>query len=187
MPPLPPQLRKRLSALVLSLLAAGCQSAAGVRAPAAAPVCDVYFSPRGGCTEQIVHAIGGATRQILVQAYSFTSPPIAQALIEARGRGVDVRVIVDKSQRSEDHTVADDLQAAGVPVLVDAAHAIAHNKIIVIDGQRVITGSFNFTKSAEERNAENVLVLRDAAISGRYARNWEEHAGHSSAFAGSPP
>jgi hypothetical protein len=67
--------------------------------------------------------------------------------------------------------------------LIDDKHAIAHNKVMVIDGRTVLTGSFNFTKAAEEKNAENLLVIEDAALAKRYADNWADHAGHSRAYA----
>ena len=68
--------------------------------------------------------------------------------------------------------------------LVLAAHAIAHNKIIIIDGETLITGSFNFTKAAEERNAENLLVIRDKKLASLYVRNWQEHSQHSESYDG---
>jgi phosphatidylserine/phosphatidylglycerophosphate/cardiolipin synthase-like enzyme len=71
-----------------------------------------------------------------------------------------------------------------VPVLIDAIHAIAHNKVMVIDGKMVITGSFNFTNSAEERNAENLLVIRDRVLAERYEQNWQKHKTHSEPYAG---
>jgi phosphatidylserine/phosphatidylglycerophosphate/cardiolipin synthase-like enzyme len=116
---------------------------------------------------------------VLVQAYSFTSAPIAKALMEAHKRGVKVQVILDKSQRTEKYTSATFLQNVGIPVYIDDKHAIAHNKVMVIDGRVVITGSFNFTKAAEENNAENLLVIDDAQIAEKYAKNWQEHLGHS--------
>ena len=65
--------------------------------------------------------------------------------------------------------------------MIDPAHAIAHNKIMIIDGETVITGSFNFTKAAEKRNAENLLIIHDKDLEGRYIENWKNHAGHSEA------
>ena len=121
---------------------------------------------------------------MLVQAYSFTSAPIAKALVDAKRRGVDVRVILDKSQRGERYTSADFVAHAGIPVWIDDKHAIAHNKIIVIDGHTIITGSFNFTKAAEEHNAENLLVIDDRSLAARYAKNWEEHRQHSIPYLG---
>jgi len=142
----------------------------------------VYFSPKGGCTEAIVATLGAARQTVLVQAYSFTSAPIAGALKAAHDRGVDVRVVLDRSQRSERYTSATFLQHAGIPTWIDAAHAIAHNKVMVIDGETVITGSFNFTKAAEEHNAENLVVLRDRGLAARYAENWEAHRRHSDPY-----
>ena len=95
---------------------------------------------------------------------------------------MDVEVILDKSQRTEDDARTKLLMDAGIPVRVDAAHAIAHNKVMVIDGETVITGSFNFTKVAEERNAENLLVIRDAALAAKYDANWRLHKAHSQPF-----
>ena len=62
---------------------------------------------------------------------------------------------------------------------IDDKHAIAHNKVMVIDGHVVITGSFNFTKAAEESNAENLLVIDDVDLAQKYAKNWQEHLAHS--------
>jgi len=84
----------------------------------------------------------------------------------------------------EMHTNAPFLTKSVIPIKIDSAHAIAHNKIMIIDGETVITGSFNFTKAAEEKNAENLLVIRDKATAEKYIRNWQEHAGHSDPYAG---
>jgi phosphatidylserine/phosphatidylglycerophosphate/cardiolipin synthase-like enzyme len=155
---------------IASLLCAGLAAA---EAPAIAiPAARVWFSPNGGCTE----AIDGAQRQILVQAYSFTSNPIAKALVEAKRRGIDVRVILDKSQRTEKYSGADFVAHGGIPVLIDEKPAIAHSKVMIIDTARVITGSFNFTSSAEGRNVENVLQLDAPELAQRYIANWQERA-----------
>jgi hypothetical protein len=146
------------------------------------PAVQVYFSPQGGCTEAIVSQLAESRTSILVQAYSFTSSPIAKALVDAHERGVDVRVILDKSQRTEKYSSADFLVHAGIPTAIDAEHAIAHNKVMVVDGEIVITGSFNFTKSAENNNAENLLILRDAWLAGKYTANWTAHAQHSEPY-----
>lgn len=144
----------------------------------------VCFTPGGECTDVIVREIGGAKRTLLVQAYSFTSAPIAKALVHAKKRGVDVRVILDKSQRTEVYSAADFLANSGIPTWIDSCCAIAHNKIIVIDGETVITGSFNFTKAAQARNAENVLVIRDRSLAAQYAENWQKHLASSEQYVG---
>lgn len=143
---------------------------------------DVYFSPTGGATEAVVKEIGAARQSVLVQAYSFTSAPIAKALVDAHKRGVQVQVILDKSQKSEKYSSADFLVNSGIPTKIDSKHTIAHNKVMVIDGATVITGSFNFTKNAEESNAENLLVIRDKPLADKYIANWKVHAAHSEPY-----
>ena len=149
--------------------------------PSAVTAC---FTPGENCTQLIVQAIGHGKRTILAQAYSFTSAPIAKALLDAHKRGMKVQVILDKSQRSEKYSSADFLANQGVPVMIDANHAIAHNKVIVIDGELLITGSFNFTKAAQEKNAENLLIIRDSALAVQYTQNWEAHRQHSQPYMG---
>ncbi len=144
----------------------------------------IFFSPRGGCTEAVVNAITQAKSEILVQAYSFTSAPVAKALVNAHKRGVHVQIILDRSQRKERYCSADFTSHAGIPTYMDAAHAIAHNKIMAIDKAVVITGSFNFTRAAEEKNAENLLVIRSKEIAKSYIDNWERHKGHSERYDG---
>jgi phosphatidylserine/phosphatidylglycerophosphate/cardiolipin synthase-like enzyme len=123
-----------------------------------------------------------------VQAFSFTHKDIARALIEARARGVDVRVIADAEQTELiENTVIPELAAAGVPVFLDKEHAAAHNKVMVIDegdpSVLVITGSYNYTFAAQYRNAENLVVLRGGPrIARAYAENWRRHRAHSTPY-----
>lgn len=144
----------------------------------------VYFSPNGGATGAVTGEIDRARESVLVQAYSFTSTPIAKALLAAHKRGVRVEAILDKSQRSQKYTSANFLANSGIPTYIDDAHAIAHNKVMIIDNGTVITGSFNFTKAAEEKNAENLLVLRSKELARLYAENWQRHRQHSEALQG---
>ena len=102
--------------------------------------------------------------------------------MDAHKRGVQVQVILDKSQRTEKYSEADFIAHAGIRTLIDAKHAIAHNKITVIDGDTVITGSFNFTKAAETSNAENLLVIRSPELAKKYAANWQAHLEHSDKY-----
>jgi phosphatidylserine/phosphatidylglycerophosphate/cardiolipin synthase-like enzyme len=174
-----------LALALLFLLAAGQPALAKPSISKTQPRVDVLFSPGGGCTEAIVAAIAGARESVEVQAYSFTSAPIAKAVADAHKRGVKVRVVLDKSQRTERYTSATFLHNAGVPVWIDAGHAIAHNKIILIDRSIILTGSFNFTKSAEERNAENVLFIQGhPELTRKYAANFEAHLAHADPYEG---
>jgi phosphatidylserine/phosphatidylglycerophosphate/cardiolipin synthase-like enzyme len=140
----------------------------------------VNFSPKGGCTDAVVAELGRARREVLVLAYSFTSRPIAQALAAAAGRGVRVAVVLDHSNEKEAHTELPYLLESGLSVLIDPHHAIAHNKVILIDGHTVLTGSFNFTNQAEHENAENLLVLRGQHdLARRYRADFHAHEAHS--------
>ena len=128
------------------------------------------FTPGGDCTGEIVKDIGTAHKSLYVQAYSFTSRPIIYALINAEKRGVKVKVLLDKTQKNGLGLLL--LVQNGVPVAIDSRVKIAHNKVMIIDNQEVITGSFNFTASAQKRNAENVVFIRDNVIAQKYLVNW---------------
>ena len=138
-----------------------------------------HFSPKGGCRDVIVGEIDKARREVLMQAYSFTCKNIAEALVRAAGRGVTVCVLLDRSNEAETHTELGDIRGHGIEVLIDGCHAIAHNKVMLIDRKTVITGSFNFTNQAEHENAENLLVLRNhPEIAEAYRTNFHVHKGH---------
>jgi phosphatidylserine/phosphatidylglycerophosphate/cardiolipin synthase-like enzyme len=168
-------------ALGAGLLLAGCGPQTSIPQGV-----QVFFSPKGGATDAVVNALDQATNSVLVQAYSFTSAPIAKALVEAHRRGVKVQVILDHSQRTEKYSEADFLKNSGIPTLIDAQHAIAHNKIMILDDAIVLTGSFNFTKAAEEHNAENLLVINDPVLAKQYIENWHAHEQHSEAYEREP-
>ncbi len=143
------------------------------------------FTPEEDATGLLVRLLDGARREVRVQAYSFTSRALAAALIRAHRRGVTVEVVADAEQaeRISSPRLAE-LVAAGVPVLLDAAHTAAHNKVMVLDpgtpAAAVVTGSFNFTYGAQKNNAENLLVFRDApALTAAYLDNWRHHRAHA--------
>ena len=148
-------------------------------------IADVHFSPHGGCTEVVVHEIGLARREVLLLAYGFTSRPIAQALVEAKLRGVHVEIILDHSNESDPHSEMAHLVEQGLVPLIDDHHAIAHNKVVLIDGGILVTGSFNFTQHAETSNAENLLVLRHhPALAAAYRKDFLTHREHARAAGG---
>ena len=95
-----------------------------------------------------------------------------------------MEVILDRSQRTQKYSVADFFAHSGIATFLDEKHAIAHNKVIVVDGHTVLTGSFNFTKAAEENNAENLLVIHDSSLATSYAKNWQEHCRHAVPYLG---
>ena len=152
---------------------------------AAAGSVQVAFTPGDNATALILQAIEGARKQVLVQAYSFTSRSIAQALIDARRRGVDVQLIADPKQaHTSDHNLVAYVAAAGVPTFFDEEHDSAHNKVMVIDAETsnpvVITGSFNFSQAAQSKNAENLLLFRgNPQLAVAYLQNWRKHREHA--------
>jgi phosphatidylserine/phosphatidylglycerophosphate/cardiolipin synthase-like enzyme len=125
-----------------------------------------------------VKAIDASEHEVLVQAYGFTHNAMAQALVRAHQRGVKVRVLLDKKSESSNRYVIAVLSDADMAVRHDGKHAIAHNKVMLIDRTIVITGSFNFTNSAATRNAENLLVLKSADLAETYRRQWQNHWAH---------
>lgn len=139
----------------------------------------IYFSPDGGAQAAIINALDAARESVCVQAYSFTNVKIAKALANAFRRGVKVEAVLDQTQQDEKYAGATYIRKAHVPVYFDAMHAVAHNKIMIIDNETVITGSFNFTNAAEKDNAENLLVLHDKALAKLYMANWLLHKEHS--------
>ncbi len=151
--------------------------------PAGAPNIEVYFSPNGGATGAIIRELNNAKKEILVQAYSLTSAPIRKALVNADRRGVRVIVILDKGQQGRKDAAADFFHGAGILTYIDDRPRSAHNKIIIVDQSTVITGSMDFTKAAEELNAENLLVIRsDASLAKKYFSNFQEHLGRSGRY-----
>jgi phosphatidylserine/phosphatidylglycerophosphate/cardiolipin synthase-like enzyme len=146
------------------------------------PSVAVHFSPKGGCTEAIVRELQAARREILVLAYSFTNKSIAQALVDAKLRGVHVDIVLDQSNEKEEHTDLHFFLEQGLVPLIDPKHAIAHNKVMVLDSRTVVTGSFNFTNQAENENAENMLIIKGhPELVSSYRKDFSAHKGHARA------
>lgn len=139
----------------------------------------VFFSPNGGAEDAIVRSIDSAKSRIRMQAFLFSNEKITQALIRAHQRGVKVDVIIDKNMPKKKPNTTEELLKAKVPTFYDPAHRTAHDKIIIIDSDTVLTGSFNFVKVAETKNGENLLILKSKPLAEEYNRNWEKHFFHS--------
>jgi phosphatidylserine/phosphatidylglycerophosphate/cardiolipin synthase-like enzyme len=139
----------------------------------------VLYSPKGGCQDAIVRELQKAHREILVMAYSFTADPITFGLVEAKKRGVTVDIQLDHSNEKESYSDLRIFMEHGLDPHIDADHAIAHNKIIIIDKNVVITGSFNFTNQAEHENAENLLIIKGhPQLPSLYRDNFFKHKAH---------
>ena len=186
-----------LAAILGAFAAAGPASAQRAGPPAAefpaAGTVQVAFAPWDDAEGMIVEAIGAAQRQVLVQAFSFTSRRIATALVAARRRGVEVLVTADREQTvaGEGNRIRE-LAAAGIPVWLETKYAAAHNKVMIIDAATreptVITGSYNWTTGGQRRNAENVLILRlNRDVARAYEANWQRHQAQASPYPAPQP
>lgn len=134
---------------------------------------DTCFSPSGNCADLICRNIDSAKNEILVQAYSFTSQKIADSLLRAKERGVVVRVMVDKSAIKTRGSMLGLLVQNQLDVFYDKVSGLAHNKTMVIDQNKVITGSYNFTNAADNRNSENLLIIDNKSLAKKYIDNWD--------------
>jgi phosphatidylserine/phosphatidylglycerophosphate/cardiolipin synthase-like enzyme len=169
-----------VSFVVALLIVSGCGSHSdGAVAPVSEEGITVYFSPQTDCSDVIVGQIHAAEKQVLVQAYSFTSERIARAIVDAHKRGVNVQVILD-SEKVDKKSELNFLAKRGIETYVDSKHEKAHNKVILIDGKTIVTGSFNFTDEDRDTRADNVLVItgRPKLIEA-YERNFRDHLSHS--------
>ena len=161
----------RLVACVL--LAIGLQASHASQRFAAEGEIELAFSPRDDAEKVLIGLVQDARKSLLVHAYAFTSRSIADAMVAAHHRGVKVEVLADA------HAIGR-LLAGGVPVAFETAYSAAHNKVLIVDaegpGCAVLTGSYNFTWSARNRNAENILIVREhCPLARAYRDNWRRH------------
>lgn len=139
---------------------------------------DICFTTGQQCDQRIISAIESAQHTIYVQAYQF-SRPIQNALVSAKQRLVKVEVILDKSQEGGKYQAAMFFHNMGIPVWIDNKVAIAHNKVMIIDGKTVITGSYNYSRAAQSRNAENVVFINSKEIANQYLLNFNNRLSKS--------
>lgn len=166
--------------LAVCVLAAFAVTATAEETPATGSV-EVLFSPWDDAEGGLLAALGEARQTLHVQAYLLTSRNIARALLKAHRRGVQVRILADATTTlGGQNSRIPELAAAGIPVWLETRYNNAHNKVMLIDAEGshpvVLTGSYNFTWSAQARNAENLLILRDnRALAAQYLKNWRRH------------
>ncbi len=136
---------------------------------------EVLFSPKDNCAQEIVSKIDKAKDYVYVAMYYFTSRPIAQALIRARDRGVDVKVCLDKEQPTYEYSKSRFLENKGINIKLIGGSGIMHNKFCIIDDHITITGSYNWTVSADLKNDENVLVIESKEITRIYKEQFNKY------------
>jgi phosphatidylserine/phosphatidylglycerophosphate/cardiolipin synthase-like enzyme len=175
---------KRLAAVLLALMLAACAAV-----PASTASIEIAFTPWDDAEGLLLRLIDGARKSVRVQAYLLTSRTLARALIEAEQRGVDVQVLADRDMTVKgENSQIPQLVAAGIPVWLEVRYAAAHNKILVADPLEetnvVATGSYNYTFSAQARNAENLIVIRgDSKVAKAYLDNWQRHRAEALPYA----
>ncbi len=133
----------------------------------------VYFSPNGGCQEVVIKEIGNAHKSIDIAMYALTSREIAQALVDAKKREVKIKITLDAAQMKDHFSKSRYLINKGVNVKFHMGPGLMHDKFAVIDDQVVLTGSFNWTISAEKKNAENLLVITDKDLAQKYTKQFK--------------
>lgn len=141
----------------------------------------------GDCAALIAAEIEASSSSLLVQAYNFTETRIVAAILEAHRRGVRVTVLVDKISMHQRGEGVSALRDAGIAVFVDAKPRIAHNKVMIVDDATVLTGSFNFSASAQCCNAENLLIVRSPKLAAAYGANFARRKAVSAALAATDP
>lgn len=134
---------------------------------------EVYFSPNGGCEEKLIYWINKANRSIHIMIYSFTLDSIGEALINAYNKGVEVKIVMEKEQLTA-YSEYYKLKKAGVEVKLDSNPALMHNKVAIIDGEIVITGSYNWTQNAETKNNENLLIIKNKGLAEVYELEFQK-------------
>ena len=133
----------------------------------------VCFSRTMDCASIIISLIDSAQQSVLVAVYSFTSDSLASALIRAHQRGVEVRVVIEMEQANVRGSEYERLRSAGVAVRLDGNSDSMHHKFMVVDGRVVVTGSYNWSAAAEDRNDENLIVIYDQGVAALYSREFE--------------
>ncbi|EKZ6372354.1 phospholipase D family protein [Klebsiella aerogenes] len=160
----------------LSGLLAVCLMVSG--GAVAQPTVQAGFSPEGSALQLVLNTIDTAQESIRLMGYSFTSPEVTQALIQAKQRGVDVKAVLDWKANSTKGgagvAALNLLVNAGIPVRTVSQFKIMHDKVIITDGRNVETGSFNFSRAAASNNSENALVIRDyPVLANTYLQHWQ--------------
>lgn len=136
---------------------------------------EIYFSPNGGIRDRLLRAINHTKATIDLAIFDFTSGELAGALLAAKERGVAIRIAADARQAQGKHSEIPFLLEKGIKVRLARGNGrgIMHHKFAIFDGRLLVTGSYNWTDSAERFNHDNVLILRDPVTVGRYHARFE--------------
>jgi phosphatidylserine/phosphatidylglycerophosphate/cardiolipin synthase-like enzyme len=133
----------------------------------------VCFSRVQSCASLIIDLIDGASKSVYIMMYSFTSDEIANALIRAKNRGVEVKVVIESQQANVMGSEYGRLLGAGIEVKLDGNPRLMHHKVAIIDGIIVVTGSYNWSRAAENENDENLIIIIDPSIAEDYEKEFQ--------------
>lgn len=136
------------------------------------------FTPGSNCEGQIIYLISNAQSEILVQAYGFTSENLSRALLAAHNRGVLVKILYDNNAAKQSSSKIPQMQSLGIKSIPDRVKGIAHNKVMVIDKEIVITGSYNWSNAAKNKNSENIIIISNPEMADLYIKNWLTRSGN---------
>jgi phosphatidylserine/phosphatidylglycerophosphate/cardiolipin synthase-like enzyme len=134
----------------------------------------VCFSPHGGCKSSVIEEIKKARGEILIAMYYFTDRDIINAVCESKKKGVNIRVVLDKSQKAGKYNRSIRLVENNIPVRYDTRDGLMHDKFAVIDDTVLVEGSFNWTRSADEKNRENIMIIKNPEIAKIFSNEFEK-------------
>jgi len=132
------------------------------------------FSPGGHCDQVLISWINRANSSIHILVYSFTLNDVRDALIAAHNRGVDVKAVMEKENVNGSGSEFYTLRTAGIPIKWDSNRALMHDKVAIVDGHIILTGSFNWTDAATNSNNENLVVIDNASWSAAYETTFRQ-------------
>ncbi len=146
-----------------------------------------YFSPSLDCENQIIKLLNESQKTVDIAVYTITNRPIMRAIEKAHNRGIKIRIITDKKQADHYSSVTTRLYQKNIPIKINTEYELEHNKFAVFDGEKMITGSFNWTYSASNKNSENCLVIsNEPEVINQYEKQfnvlWEMYSGQISRY-----
>ncbi len=159
--------------LGLIMLLAACEPSGATCADAGLAPVEVYFSPNGGVEDRLVQWMGQAEESLDLAIYLITSERLSGQIVAARDRGVRVRLVVDDDGCGDNNSRCTYLSGNDIDMRRLVSNGIMHHKFMVVDSHLLVTGSYNWTFSAENRNAENVIAIDDAELAALYLAEFE--------------
>lgn len=135
---------------------------------------ETCFSPKGNCAGRVAYWVGRANSSIHILIYSFTLNAIGDALVQAKRRGIDVKIVWDEGNWNATGSEYQKLKNSGIAIRIDHRHGLLHDKVAIIDQHIIITGSFNWSQAANQENRENLVVIDSPAWASAYEQHFQQ-------------